>query len=357
MESRCLTVFESSCKSKATYKTFRNFLDTFLKWSKYDYESILALDETELEDKLEDYVFYLKRRVSDGELSPNSVPDIMVSIFKFLKCNRKKIDREIITQHYPDKVKMGGDRAITDNEIRQLLDYSDKRDTAIIHMVSATGARPEALSELKMKHVETLEDGFTKLILYADDFKHETITFLHSEASHALNEYLAWRKRKGDKITDESYLFSTISKEYKNPSSRLNVGNMQCTMHRLFQSAGIIRIKKGNRYDLATFTGFRKRFNTRLELNSSISMSTIQCLMDHTGYLSRNYRKPTEEELLREYKKGVKDLMISNEWKLKEELEESKKENVVEKDKRISDLESALNKQEIMLNALMKKLT
>ena len=86
-------------------------------------------------------------------------------------------------------------------------------------------------------------------------------------------------------------------------------------------------------------------------------MSTIQCLMDHTGYLSRNYRKPTEEELLREYKKGVKDLMISNEWKLKEELEESKKENVVEKDKRISDLESALNKQEIMLNALMKKLT
>ena len=357
MESRCLTVFESSCKSKATYKTFRNFLDTFLKWSKYDYESILALDETELEDKLEDYVFYLKRRVSDGELSPNSVPDIMVSIFKFLKCNRKKIDREIITQHYPDKVKMGGDRAITDNEIRQLLDYSDKRDTAIIHMVSATGARPEALSELKMKHVETLEDGFTKLILYADDFKHETITFLHPEASHALNEYLAWRKRKGDKITDESYLFSTISKEYKNPSSRLNVGNMQCTMHRLFQNAGIKRIKKGKRYDLATFTGFRKRFDTRLELNPQISMSAIQCLMDHTGYLSRNYRKPTEEELLREYKKAFTSLIISQEWKLRLELEESKKENVIEKDKRISVLESTLKQQEIILNELTKKIS
>jgi len=315
------------------------------------------LDETELEDKLEDYVFYLKRRVSDGELSPNSVPDIMVSIFKFLKCNRKKIDREIITQHYPDKIKMGGDRAITDNEIRQLLDYSDKRDTAIIHIVSATGARPEALSELKIKHVTKLEDGFTKLILYADDYKHETITFLHPEATHAYNEYIKWRKRMGEKITDESYVFSTITKVRKNPSNRLNMGNMQCTMHRLFQSAGILRVKKGKRYDLATFTGFRKRFNTRLEMNSAISMSTIQCLMDHTGYLSRNYRKPTGEELLREYKKGVNDLMISKEWKLKEELEESKKENVVEKDKRIADLESALNKQEIMLNELMKKLT
>ena len=241
MESRCLTIFESSCRTKATFKTFRNFLDTFLKWSKYNHESLLALETIDLENRLVDYVMYLKRRVSDGELSPNSIPDIMTAIFKFLKCNRKKIDRDLIKEHYPDKVKMGGDRAITDDEIRQLLDFSDKRDTAIIHIISATGSRPEALSELKMKHIEKLEDGFTKLILYADDFKHETITFLHPEATHALNEYLAWRQRKGDKITDESYLFSTISKEYKNPSSRLNMGNMQCTMHRLFQSAGIVR--------------------------------------------------------------------------------------------------------------------
>jgi site-specific recombinase XerD len=198
MESRCVQIFQSSCKSKATYKSFLNFLDTFLKWSKNDYESLLALETIDLENRLVDYVMYLKRRVKDGELSPNSIPDIMTAIFKFLKCNRKKIDRDLIIEHYPDKVKMGGDRAITDKEIRQLLDFSDKRDTAIIHMVSATGSRPEALSELKMKDVEKLEDGFTKLILYADDFKHETITFLHPEASHALNEYLAWRKRKGE---------------------------------------------------------------------------------------------------------------------------------------------------------------
>ena len=355
MESRCLNIFESACRTKATFKTFRNFLDTFLKWSNYDYESLLALQTIDLENRLVDYVMYLKRRVKDGELSPNSIPDIMIAIFKFLKCNRKKIDRDLIKEHYPDKVKMGGDRAITDEEITQLLDFGDKRDTAIIHIVSATGARPEAISELKMKHITKLEDGFTKLILYADDFKHEMITFLHPESTHAMNEYLEWRKRKGDKITDESYLFSTISKEYKNPSSRLNVGNMQCTMHRLFQNAGIKRIKKGKRYDLATFTGFRKRFDTRLELNPQISLSAIQCLMDHTGYLSRNYRKPTEEELLREYKKAFTSLIISNEWKLRLELEESKKENIVEKDNRISLLESTLKKQEIMLNELMKK--
>jgi len=49
--------------------------------------------------------------------------------------------------------------------------------------------------------------------------------------------------------------------------------------------------------------------------------------------------------------------MISNEWKLKEELEESKKENIIEKDKRIEVLESALKKQGVMLNELMKKVS
>jgi len=356
MESRCLVIFEGSCKSKATYKVFKFYLDKFLEWSKLDYESLLELKSIEIENIIQDYTMYLKRRVSDGEISPNSIPDMNIGTFKFLKSNRKKIDRESITQLYPDKVKLQGNRPITDDEIRQLLDYADKRETAIIHFVSATGSRPEALAELQMKHVSEYEDGFTKLILYAGDFKHETITFLHPEATHALNEYLEWRKRNGEKITDDSYVISTIQAKNKIFSKKLRSSDLQVIMNRLFKTAGIERIKEGRRFDLATFTGFRKRFNTRLEMNSAISQSAVQCLMDHTGYLSRNYRKPTEEELLREYKKGVNDLVISQEWKLKLQLEESKKENSIEKDKRIEVLESTLRKQEIMLNQLMKKL-
>jgi len=62
MESRCLNIFESACRTKATFKTFRNFLDTFLKWSNHDYESLLALQTIDLENRLVDYVIYLKRR-------------------------------------------------------------------------------------------------------------------------------------------------------------------------------------------------------------------------------------------------------------------------------------------------------
>jgi len=354
MTLRCLTLFENSIKTKASLTFYNYNLNIFLKWSKLDHESLLELNSEKIENKLQDYVIYLKKRVEYGELSPNSIADMVLGVFKFLKVNRKKFDREIITQLYPERVKPQGDRAITDDEIRQLLEFGGIRDKAIVHMVSATGARPEAICELKIKHITKLDDGFTKLILYADDFKHEMVTFLHPEATHALEEFHKWRIENGEKLTDESYVISNIQLRNGILIEYMTSSNLQGVMNRLFSKAGIKRIKTGRRFDLATFTGFRKRFDTKLEMNPDISTGSIQCFMDHTGYLSGHYRKPTEEELLKEYKKAVSSLIISKEWKLKLELHESKTEISVVKDKRIEDLESTVNHLEIMLNQLLK---
>jgi integrase len=357
MTLRCLDLFENSIKTKASSIFYNYHLNMFLKWTNLNHESLLALDSEKIEDTLQDYVMYLKRRVRDGELSPNSIADMVLGVFKFLKVNRKKFDKEIITQLYPERVKPQGDRAITDDEIRQLLEFGGIRDKAIVHLVSATGARPEAICELKIKHITKLAEGFTKLILYADDFKHEMITFLHPEASHALEEFHKWRTEKGEKLTDESYVISNIQLRTGNLIEYMTPTNLQGVMNRLFSKARIKRIKTGRRFDLATFTGFRKRFDTKLEMNPNISTGSIQCFMDHTGYLSGHYRKPTEEELLREYKKAVSSLVLSKEWKLKLELHESKTEISVVKDKRIDDLESTVNHLEVMLYQLTSRLS
>jgi integrase len=355
MDSRCLNIFENSIKTTATLKTFRYSLDTFLNWAKFDCESFLELEPVEIENLLQDYVMILKRRVKNNTLSSNSIPNLIMGVFKFLKSNRKKIDKESVTQLYPERVKPQGERAITDNEIRQLLEYADIREKAIIHIVSATGARPESIAELQMKYVTKYDDGYTKLVLYANDYKHETITFLHPEATTALDNWLEWRKANGEKIIDESYVISNIQAKNTHVTKKHGASNFQVTMNRLFVTARINRKKTGNRFDVATFGGFRKRFNTKLEMNPDISQGATQCFMDHTGYLARHYRKPTEDELLQEYKKASPSLMLSKELILKQQLEESQKENVEEKDKRIADLEFALRKQEIMLNELMKK--
>ncbi len=353
MQSRCLMLFESSMRSKSTIKSWKRYIANFLKWSNQTPESFLSMNKKDVENLVIDYALYQKTRVNSGELSPNTFPDFFNAIFKFLKSNGKKIDKEMITQHYPERVKCGGDRAITDDEIRQLLSFADVRERALIHVVASTGARPEAIAELKMKHVQEYHDGFTKLTLYANDFKHEYITFLTPEASHAFQEYLAWRIRKGGKITDESSAF--VSRWFHIPKP-MQVMTMQTTMHRLFEKSGIVRVKTGKRHDLPVYGGFRKRFQTKLDLIADISDSTVQVLMDHTGYLSQHYRKPTEEQIFKEYKKAVNELAISQEWKLKQELEESKKENSIEKDNRIEQLESTVNRLEVMLSQLASRL-
>jgi len=57
--------------------------------------------------------------------------------------------------------------------------------------------------------------------------------------------------------------------------------------------------------------------------------------------LDNHYGTFTTEQLFEEYKKAIPDLTISKEWKLKQELKESKKETELTKDKLIEELQSS----------------
>ena len=354
---RCLILFENSCKSKRTFSDYKKFLEKFLAWSHKDFSSLLLIPTKELEELLQDYCIFQRKRAENKEISPNSVPYFFNAIFKFLKVNRKKIDKESITQLYPDKVKLGGDLAISTEQCQILLESTgEKREKALVHIYSATGARPEAICDLQLKHVESYQDGFMKLVLYVGH-THEMITFLHSEAVEALNEYLEWRKARGEKLTSESHVFRANT-SWSNQKMSLSV--MENVMSRLWKSSGITRNKIGHNYDISSIRGFRKRFDTVLEMNPEVSMGATQYLMDHAGYLSgKHYRRPTTEQLFEAYKKGSFDLMINEKYRLELEIEQKEKdlrENESQKDVRIKQLEQRAEKTEKLLMQLMQKL-
>ena len=87
------------------------------------------------------------------------------------------------------------------------------------------------------------------------------------------------------------------------------------------KKAGITRVKTGNRFDLASCGGFRKRFNTILKMNPNISQAVSERLTDHKDGLEDNYLKPTREELFEEYKKAIPELVFDEAEKLKIKLE------------------------------------
>ena len=247
--------------------------------------------------------------------------------------------------------------AISTEQCQILLESTgEKREKALVHIYSATGARPEAICDLQLKHVESYQDGFMKLVLYVGH-THEMITFLHSEAVEALNEYLEWRKARGEKLTTESHVFRANT-SWSNQKMSLSV--MENVMSRLWKSSGITRNKIGHNYDISSIRGFRKRFDTVLEMNPEVSMGATQYLMDHAGYLSgKHYRRPTTEQLFEAYKKGSFDLMINEKYRSELEIEQKEKdhrENESQKDVRIKQLEQRAEKTEKLLMQLMQKL-
>lgn len=357
---RCIVLFETACKSKRTLKTYRHTLDKFLNYCHKDPQSFIMLSSAEIEKTLQDYCMELLKRVKLEEISPNTIPSYFNGIFYFLKVNRIKYDKEAITMLFPDRKKLGGHDAITTEQLVQLINATDtKRDRALVYFFVATGARPEAVCDLQLKHITEYQDGFYKVILYSDDYKHEMITFIHAESVKFYKEWLEEREQNGERLTPESWAFGSnfFSKQ---KCVKLGYTVLENLFDRLWKRSGIKRVKTGNRFNLASTTSIRKRFDTVLEMNPEVSSGASQYLMDHTGYLSgRHYRRPTEEQIFRAYRSATAELMVSEEMRM--ELQMNKQESEMQlndsiKDRRIKELESRAEQTEKLLMQLMKKL-
>jgi len=338
---RSLILFEESLKSQVTKKTYRENLDRFLKWAHKDYDSLLALGQGDLEALLMDYVIFLKRRIN-----PNSVPKYLSSIFRFLKVNRKKFDKETIEIFYPEEIESGGERAITTKEIQTILQFtSSKRVKALIHLLSATGHRPEALANLTLNDMSEMPNSCLGFVAYRGS-KHKHFVFCHSEAKEAIDEYLDERKLQGEKLDSGSFLFAMhdLFRQEANPKP-LSVQSIDSMIKIVMDKAKINRVKSGNRFDLAVCGGFRKRFDTIMTRNPKISFNVVQRLLDHKVGLESHYFKPTKDEMFEEYQKGIPDLVISESIRLREEnrSKDEKIEKLEARDLEIEKLKTRLD--------------
>ena len=344
---RCLVLFLESCRSESTRETYLFHLEKFLKWSKKDYESLLFLAKPELTDLLVDYVLYMKKRVS-----PNSLPCYFAGLFKFLDMNDKEYNKRKINSLFGEKLKRRGDRPITNKELNEMIRISsNEKQIALIHVFSATGCRPEAITSLRLKDVEEIGDGCSSLRVYAGS-THESFVFLHRIASNALKKYHGWRESNGEKLRSDSLVFTASRKFASMPAKPLHNTTIARIFSGIMIKAKIKREKDGFRnYDIAVCGGFRKRFNTIIKRNPEVSYAIGEMLMDHKNNLESHYLKPTREELFDEYKKAIPELVFDESEKLKisNELKDKKIQELESDKKRISELESRMqNIQELL---------
>ena len=341
-------LFEEGIKSKKTLAKYNESLNTFLDWARSTPQNLIDLDEKTIQITLEDYIIFLKRR----DLSYSFINLSLSAIFKFLDMNDKVYNKTKLRRLLPEKKKASGKKAYTTQQIQTMLGFADTlRNKSLIHFYSATGCRSAVVEELKFKHLLPMPDNCYAVTCYAGS-NHEYITFLHQEARGVLDQYLEERRKKGELIQDESFVFPHI-KNFRNRPKAVTGDTVNGVIWRILQKAKIQRnlSESGKRYDTATINGFRKRFNTILKNNPKISYAIAERMMDHSAYLEKQYHDTSDiNKFFEEYKKAIPDLLISSEERLK--LQISKQENESEMMKKY---EERLSKAEKLILKLLHK--
>ena len=344
---RCLELFLKSCKNKATRETYVNHFNAFLKHVEKDPQSFLMLSDVERNIILEDYVMFCSDK---DRYAVSSIRGIFSAIEKFLVVNDKMMNRKKLMMFLPEERKKS-QRAITTEEILLLLLVcANPRQRAIVHLFCATGCRPEGMADLKIKDMDFMVDGFTGILFYSGN-NHELQSFSHPEATEALNDYLETRKQEGEELTPETYVFSQVNCIGDEQGRMQGVGIGSVIEH-LMKTSGMKRVKQNKRYDVPVCNGFRNRFNTIIKMLSkekTVSYAIAEKFMDHTLGNEASYLFPTKEELLKEYKKAVPQLVVSKELRLKLENETLQKHN----EELESDKDIEIKKMQLQIDSML----
>ncbi len=201
---------------------------------------------------------------------------------------------------------------------------------AVILLLVSCGCRIGAIPLLHVRDIEKSGDVY-KITIYENDAE-EYFSFITKEAYDAVESYLSMRKRMGENVGPDSILireqfdvrdpFAIASPK---PVAARTLSNK---IAQLAERAGIRErtiLKEGQksgstRKSVPQVHGLRKAFST-FALNSKMDIIKRMMLEGHSVGIDEHYCKPSEADLLEEYMKGVDNLTINEENRLKRKVE------------------------------------
>jgi len=341
MQQRSFILFDSAIKSPQTRYYYTRYLaefrDFFILKS---YDSLLEIETKKLQEMLENFMMYQKNSglslsYINGKLSALKLFFAMNDVvsLNWIKLGKMK----------PEKKKLTGDKPYKTEDIQKMLRVVGKniKFRCLTHMISASGMRIGGFEGLKLKHIQDMPNGCKSILVYEDD-KAEYTTFIHHEAVEVLDEYLAFRRQKGEIITPESWVFPSVS-DYNKPAQAVS---MRTQMSRYAHHDDVNKLKKRGRYEIQSCHGFRKRFDTILKSNQNVNINLAEKMMGHSTSipLDNVYFKPAIEQLFDEYQKAIPELMIDDKFRLLKQLEKKDEQinELNQKDKEIDMLKQTI---------------
>lgn len=381
MQAREFKLLGDTNLSKATITTYNNYLKSFFNWvPSLDQKKFLLLSDEKIQRLLEDYLSFLKKRVADDEISPNTVPKYFKPFKVILDLNYREyaVKWKPLAKQYPTKEKRSGFKPWTTEQIFHMLEIvsgfkegmTNYRNKATVLFHSSTGCRVGVHNDpLLMKHLVKMthpdyDYHFYAILVYADadetvsekdqrilngeisEEDYSNFVYLTPEAAEALDQYHAFRKSKGEEFHENTPIF-TIVREFDDridfdKAKQMSGNAVRHMMEYILARSSIKRQKKRNRYSEMIDHAFRKRFNTIMKLSTSVNANIAEKMMQHKRGLDGSYLKPTREECFREFLKVVPELTVDPNMRLKTKIA-SQNKMLTEKDEviegRLKELE------------------
>src|SRR5919106_2904930 len=127
-----------------------------------------------VEESLMAFIVYEKERSKKGEISDSTIPNYYRATKLFCEMNDLTLSWKKIARGLAKVRKAANDRAPTLEELRQLVEYPDRRIKPIVYTMASSGIRIGAWDYLQWKHVTPLHNGIgdevvaVKLLIYPE---------------------------------------------------------------------------------------------------------------------------------------------------------------------------------------------
>jgi len=309
-------------------------------------EAIKIIEQSEEREKLIDDV--LTNAMENG--LPDSMAVIMMKgLRKWLRTNRVEVNWKQIT--LPSLETKVEDIMPSKEDIKDLLNIHNLslRDKAFTLVSLSSGLRLGTLRSLKIGDINfEFEDPDVARIIVKRAMGRKIaktmkffVTFITPEAKHLLQQYIEWRKGRGEIITEESPLFtSNLDHQI---GKFLSYAYLRIHWTRLLKRANLDHKANGSPWYQIHAHTLRKFFETQL-INAQVIPAYREFWMGHKGeHMADSYFRPgtaegSESRHLEEYRKAIPFLTIE--------------EQVTTNHQKILTLEKQLEKRDLEIEKL-----
>ena len=293
-----------SDKTIQTYKTalnhFKKFVNTQYNCNELEILEQIKSDKIDVYSLIQNFIIFLDKK----HVRPRGMRSYLSGMKGFLRAGDVKINSDDFKQlvKIPRITKTREIPVTKDMIIRVLHNSPPKLQTAIL-ICTSSGLRIGELAQLKLSDVD-FESNPTKISIRAEIAKGSMSreTFITSEATHALQDYLkryfGWRENEPNLSLQNIMIFGRISKVKTFPVHEFSLNSakqtLQISLRKQIEKISELDVRNENGLRAIHFHALRKFFRTNL--GNVCGRDYAEALMGHGFYMDTYYQLPDEKK-------------------------------------------------------------